>query len=438
MSLSVTSIEIMNLKGIKRAAIRPGALTVIRGANGTGKTSILDGIAAVFEGGHNPELIRQGEDKAIVRLELSNDIVIEKKITEKGSYLEITSADGTPVKKPQAYLNSLAESFAFDPLAFCSASPKDRIAFLLEAMPIEFSRQELVEAVGTELAPSAALSLDGLVTLQKDVTEKRRVVHGRAEDRAATANNIRRTLPREEAGANAPDWKQKVAALKRQRDALETEEAAAVADIHNEAESKRSEIHEWFAKRLAALQEEKAAGFSAIDRAESEAISEMKSRRSQDRERLIADAATAEHNLATENERAGLRKHLETLNQETEKLWSEHGKLDRAVKALDELRKHKLDSLPIPGLEVRDGFVCYEGIPFDQLNQSRQYTLAIEIGCQKLGQLGLMICDEGEHLDPENWKAFEEAVRESGLQVLATRVDDGNLRSEPAGALAVA
>ena len=52
--LRIESVEIKNIKGIASATFGLGTLTVIRGANGTGKTSILDSIATIFDGGHDP------------------------------------------------------------------------------------------------------------------------------------------------------------------------------------------------------------------------------------------------------------------------------------------------------------------------------------------------------------------------------------------------
>jgi hypothetical protein len=82
-----------------------------------------------------------------------------------------------------------------------------------------------------------------------------------------------------------------------------------------------------------------------------------------------------------------------------------------------------LDELPIEGVEVRGGEIFYGGLPFDQLNTQNKIFLACQIGALKFGGLPLMICDQIEQVDDLRWDEFCEAIKDSGFQVIAARVD---------------
>ncbi|TXH43088.1 MAG: hypothetical protein E6Q97_34725 [Desulfurellales bacterium] len=63
------------------------------------------------------EPIRRGEKSASIVLE-TQEIVVTRKFTAKGSTLEVTNKDGMVFPSPQAVLDKLCSKVAFDPLAF--------------------------------------------------------------------------------------------------------------------------------------------------------------------------------------------------------------------------------------------------------------------------------------------------------------------------------
>src|ERR1017187_4772949 len=101
--MRVTEVKISNLRSITDLVLKPGALTLTTGDNGVGKTSVIMAIDAVFSGGHTPGLIRQGQKRAEVVISLDNGTTIKKTITEKRSALDVTTADGMPVPRAQAF-----------------------------------------------------------------------------------------------------------------------------------------------------------------------------------------------------------------------------------------------------------------------------------------------------------------------------------------------
>jgi type I site-specific restriction endonuclease len=174
---------------------------------------------------------------------------------------------------------------------------------------------------------------------------------------------------------------------------------------------------------------------AAIQKAEIEAVTEIRTGSDAERTELQKALAEAQAGLKRAGEVEALAKHLEEQRERLAQKAREADLLDQALKALDQLKQQKLDSLPIPGLEIRENEVYKNGIPFDQLNHAQRYTLAIEIGSLGMGDLPLVVSDEAEALDEKEFQAFCEAVKESGIQLIAARVDSGELRSEPQQAL---
>ena len=128
-NVKITSLEIENLKRVKAVSLDvTGPLTVIGGRNGQGKTSVLDSIMWALGGDKfkPSKPVREGAQKAAVRVELSNGVTVERKGVN-GS-LHVTSATG---KGGQALLNEFVSAFALDLPKFMTASGTDKAKLLL-------------------------------------------------------------------------------------------------------------------------------------------------------------------------------------------------------------------------------------------------------------------------------------------------------------------
>ncbi|HEU4589872.1 MAG TPA: hypothetical protein VFS13_03100, partial [Steroidobacteraceae bacterium] len=124
---------------------------------------------------------------------------------------------------------------------------------------------------------------------------------------------------------------------------------------------------------------------------------------------------------------AQTRETIARLVRELEELKQDSQARTEALEALDAYKAELLASLPIPGLEVIEGKLFRHGIPFDRLNTQQQVEIAVEIAKLRAGELGLICVDGLELLDPEHYEAFRESAKESGLQLIVSRVSDGPL-----------
>src|SRR6516225_5652307 len=105
----ISSIEIHDTFGTPHAKFAPRSITRIKGPNTSGKSSILRALGRIFEGGHDPSIIREGAEKSVVEMVLDDGTRITRvcspKRKRKGDVdgptqykteVEILDADGTP------------------------------------------------------------------------------------------------------------------------------------------------------------------------------------------------------------------------------------------------------------------------------------------------------------------------------------------------------
>jgi hypothetical protein len=433
--MNVSRVEIENIKGIVWCELKLAgrALTVLTGANASGKTSILDAIASVFRGGSDPSLVRQGAKTGKVVIELSDGTIIKKAQSAKGTQLSVTTADGEVVKSPQAYIDSLNASFAFDPLAFIKAPKKDRSAFLIKAMPLVFTGADLhglrmgqIDVAGplrAMVARDAKLNLVEFEKLRLQVYEKRRNANVAVKELESGIISLRRGIP--EDSENEPALHDELLLARQKMANLVERGEADIAEIRKDAESARSVARKRLEEELAEIKTE-----------EDRAVEEVHAEGLKAATPLQRRIGELEGSIKRMGEAEALRAHLAQQQDKLAERADEADTLDRALGALDELKRSKTDSLPIAGLELReDGEVYRGGIPFDQLNQAQQYWTSFEIASLATGDLPLVIADTAETMDESNLKEFYAAVEASGMQVIVARVDEGPLRSDPQGAL---
>jgi recombinational DNA repair ATPase RecF len=88
--VKVIGITIDNVLGIEHFEFRPGAVSILAGRNGVGKTSVLEAIRSALRGGHDPSLLRRGAEKGSVLLRLEDGTQITKTIGREASPLKVS------------------------------------------------------------------------------------------------------------------------------------------------------------------------------------------------------------------------------------------------------------------------------------------------------------------------------------------------------------
>lgn len=412
--MKIRRLTITNFKGIEHLTAEVGKLTVVAGQNGAGKSSVLDALRCVFDGGHNPALIRQDSDKALIALEIDNGVTITKTITRKSSELSVTDPEGREVKSPKRFVEGLAEGFGFDPLGLITTEPKKRRDYLLRVLPLEFPREKVAKALGDLPLHTAlnfdsrgeALALDDLDACRKAIYDERTAQNRIGKQAEGNEQELHRALADIPKEMDSTDWR-----------AAERAAAQKIAEVD----------------RL--LAEEKDRIRAAMERE----IEVIRERARQETEAAVAEHKPVRDDLVARREKAramveeGVR--LQALRDQHAKAMEktrEHNllsmKLEAALQKLDALREDALKALPIAGVEFKNGELHVDGVPFDQLNTARQFELCFVLARLSAGDLGLMVCDRAESLDQQTWDEFCAAVaNEDGVQAVVARVSEGDL-----------
>lgn len=448
--LTLRKVSISNIKGIEWIEFEVGGLTIIRGPNGVGKSSILDAMRTVIEGGHDPALIRQGEKKGEVVFTLSDGTTITKTITPRGQTTVVKTSDGQVVPAPMTFVNALASGFAFDPLAFVFAPHKERADYLTKVAPIAITADNVVSAVENrryvaevaKVLAAKVYDIPALNAVRKRVYDDRSGTNKTIRTLEGTIDTLRKTLPANwkpegnaemvisEAQTALDAAKGTLLDICHRRDVAVVEadrvkdreladaDAAEAAEI-DAIRQKYTAIRKQYA---ATFQEYRDTVYHSLD----SEIEEAEARQREAQEKYTVAVEQARHFQKQAETAAALsqyRKDLNEANNEAE-MYSE------VIKAIDAAKENALRKSPIPGMSVVDGEVMYkpdhleEPIPFDNLNRQMQYKLSLQVAAQGAGNLGLMVVDNTEAMDSENWLEFKQACVESGFQVLAARVDD--------------
>lgn len=236
--MKVSKIRIINILGIEDLQFDVGkGLTVIEGANSTGKTSVLSAISAALGGGHDASLLRHGAKEGEAVLILDDGTEVRKRITEERSSLSV-AVDG--LSAGQKYLNKLIKGEALDLVAFIDASPRDRVSMLRGALPepgpevladVERMAARVATAIGRG-APDAIKdgALTAVEVMIEDLYDQRTVIGRVARDSRASHSEVKKTLPADHA------TRRTVAAVDAELAGLEAEASAEMAPLLREME----------------------------------------------------------------------------------------------------------------------------------------------------------------------------------------------------------
>lgn len=441
--LYISHLKISNILGIDELEFSPEGFNDIRGKNGTGKTSVLEAIKAATGSGHDATLLRKGADKGEVVLVLDNGSEIKRRVTETRSVTDVTDADGKKVGKPGDFMRTLVDTLSVNPVEFLSAPKKDRVKVLLEAMPIKVDEERLEQIAGIPVMVDGANGLAIIDAVRKQVFEDRTGTNRAVKEKDSTINQLRLAMPEVAGGVEGSEDElraqveaattAKDAELNRVRDKLDglRSENQKKVDAHREA--LQATLDDIKAKAQAALDEAKATTTAEVE-ALNAAFAEIERKAGIQRENTIQKHTdtvtplnqTLESIRTNRNAHARRAQALETVKQMEQELEELTADAAAQTKALDDIDAYKLEllqSLPIPGVEVRDGEIYREGVVFDRLNTAQQVTIAVEIAKLRAGDLGVCCVDRLECLDPEAFEEFRTQVLESGLQLFVTTVN---------------
>ena len=460
--MKVSSISVKDVLGIQEMRVSCGKVTTVSGGNATGKSSLLEAIKATLGRGALGRLARFGTDE-------EPETVL---VLDDGAYRVERSAKKTRVKKRvgdsaayedvprgQSFLDSLFDAQLSNPVSFLTAKPGDRVDLLLEALPIEIDWDALPKKLGAwpegfEVSAVSGLHpLVGLALVREALFSERTGVNRSQKDKAASAYELKKSIPAapaeavedaiQEAEAKLNSLREteagREAAISAREGTLRAEFKAEAAKLRKASEAKQAEVRAAAERECMALEKKcneevqtlQEATQADMDHAEEEATPEGDALRTKIVDQA-ADLATLREQAKRATQDAESRRLAQKFEAEAEALEADSGKLTQGIDNLDATRRALATDLPIEGLEVRGKDIYIDDIPYDQVNTSRKIRLAVQIATlrAKDQELPVLFVDGAEALDKDQFALLVKELEKSPAQVFLARVDEGPLSVE--------
>lgn len=423
--LRVAALRVSNILGIQTAEIRPGQITLIEGANGSGKTSVLEAFRAALSGGHDATLLRQGADSGEIVMLLDDGVEIAKTVTADKTTVAVRHPEFGKVAKPATFLDRLRDLFSLNPVDFLTAKKDARLQLLLAAIPMKINARDLAGVLGLctvrpNLDQHAMLTLSAI---EKDLYDNRTGVNRVVKEKRTTAGELAKALPPEADQSAIDDLK---AAREAQRADL-ADYTIRRQSVGAAADDEKHRLREEAQLAIDAIRVQLAKDVERVAVDTQAKLQDLYDKHGQSEQELAKCVIELEAKAETYRRSTDARRHLQDLQTSAETFESKSKQLSEALKEVGEIREALLEDLPIKGLTVVDGDIQIDGIPFDRLNEARRVRLAIDVAMLRAGSLPLLCCDGIESLDSASIAALEEVARDTNIQLVLARVTDSKL-----------
>ena len=417
--MRVIGLRAVDFKKIKVVDITPNEfVNRISGANGSGKTSVLDAIEMCLRGTRNvpSKPVRKGAQKSIIEVGIGNDgkaeWIVRRSFTEGGSkngFLTVEPTDGkSRLQGPQEFLNKLVGPNSFDPLEFIRMEPEQQFRTLykivlpdvdpnslnIEKNPDYLKRRELKKEIkALETRRDAIQIPDNLPMEKRDEAKLLKELGevGEHNARIEREKRQREDIQRKnsEAGLALAAKDERIKQLRAQADMLEKE---------RKEETKDWERTERIVKEWKPLAEPKNSAHYT------EAITAAR----------IVNAA-----IDKRGQRDELQKEIDGISKRVDTISAALDELEiRQTKAIEEAK------FPIPGLAFGNEEVIFEGLPFAQVSNADQIRASVAIGMADNPELRVMRIKDGSLLDSSSMKVVSDMCVKEEFQLFVEVVDE--------------
>lgn len=382
--MKVESVEVKNFKAIAHEKIDiKGSNVYVLGKNGVGKSSFLDAIFRIINGGDMPaKLVKEGEEKGYVDITLDNGIIIKAKFNSKNEKVSISveSADGAAYKSPRTMLDEMAGVIDFDINEFFNKTPQKQIDFIKHLVGIDF----------TDLDDE-----------KKKAFDERTVINAKVKD-----------LESKQVFFKEPIAEEKPIDAIQKEISEASEKNKNIADVKSRNNSRKETIAK-LKSELSDLEEKERAATEWLEAFENQPV---------DTEELQASITKA---IALNDE---VKKSLQAkkLYDELKAAVESQTILNDKLKEIEETKRRVISeaSMPVDGLSFSDNELFYNGLPFDknQINTAQQIIIGLQINMALLKDIKIARFD-GSLLDASNIEMVEAWAKENDLQLFVEFVE---------------
>lgn len=448
--MRISHITIKNILGIRDLEFTPTGFTEITGHNGSNKSSTLEAIKSVFKGGHDATLLHEGAEKGEIVLVLDDGTEIKKVVREHTSDTSI-SKDGRRLPKPAELIKSLVDKLSNNPIEFLTAKKDDRVSIFLQSVPLVADIEKLQQISGVKVPNVEGMHAYHVIEhVYTQVYDDRTGTQRAVKEKEATIIQLRQAMPEQSDGVIGGEEE-----LEGQLIVLDAQKDKDLGEVHTKLSSFTTQINAEMARvinkydaqiedlqrQIEALRQNKAQETKALQERVTVVETKANAKRQEIKDTHRDNRAPVETQLSllrtNRNLAARRAQTLDTIKILDLELVSLKNDVTRQEKALDGIKQYKSDllaSLPIPGVEVRNGEIYRDNIVFDRLNAAQRVGIAVEIAKLRAGELGVICVDGIELLDSATFNEFRtQSQAVPHLQFFVSRVTDGafNINTGP-------
>ena len=417
--MQIVGLQVENFKRIKAVEIIPqGNTVIISGANGQGKTSILDAIWAALGGAKADkaqgtiEPIHGGEKKAVISVDLGDIKVTRKWTSNDKSTLVVENQQGAKFKGPQAMLDKLVGSLSFDPLAFSQMEDKQQLETLMGLVKFSIDPREL-DRQKKEL-------FDERTIRNRETKQLEGQLAGMTEPDAET--------PEEEVSASEILTKMQEASETLTTNNLKRQELQTLGFQMNshkdEIKSINGQLDELY-QQICYLEEKLAKEQESLN----EVVSKGRIIQAEVKELKDPDIPGLQQqmkDIEKTNQSVRDAKTYREVEQKLKTSQGESGKLTKQIQAIEQQKETMLKEakFPIDGLGFNEQGVTFNGIPFKQCSSAERLKVSFAMAMALNPDLRVIRATNGNLLDSNSMYEVERMAKDNDYQIWLEMVDE--------------
>jgi hypothetical protein len=407
-SQHITHFRARNIRRLEAVEFEPGTgLIKIGGANGAGKTSVLDSILLALGGAQAQRAIvdplRHGTTGGEIELVLGGTIRVTRSYNADGkTKLTVRHVDGTPVPQQQTFLDSISGALQFDAAKFLRGTEAAQRDALL-AVPM------VAESLTID---PAALAIEREAVYGRRTEANREVK--RLEVLLADTPAPEAGLPGEEVDASEvrAEYRDAQAQL-RENDALRAQHTRA----HDAVVAGEDKV--------AVLEQALAEARTALDAAKTTADElAMRLEFLEDPDVTRLEARMDELELL--NERVRSADQYRALERNLNRARGVVTGLEQDLAAIDRTKDEAMAKvqMPLDGLSFTDEGVTFHGVPLGGASGAEKVRVCAAIAVALNPECRVLCIPDASLLDSTSWAMLADMAERENFQVFAEVVDE--------------
>ena len=426
--MKIINIAIKNIMGIDEIDFIPqDNVTDVSGKNGAGKSSVFEAIASIITGKANG-LLKNESESGHVSIMFDDGSKIIKKFNSSGAgTLFWYDKDGKQINSPAKKIKELFGQ-TFNPIDFIRVNDKGRLDILLAAFPIN-----LIDGDRAKLLNMA----------QGIVLEKLPAFNS---NDMAFLSSFHQYIYDTRTGFNRLVDVNKKTAVKLSEDIVRMKQNFKETDLDNFNVSSLNSKISLLNEKISVINSQKQEGKNIVIDKYTDMINELKQKMNDEcneiDNQVSGDIITIKQSISDINNQLRNYDSLKSIKdtiKNTEKMVgdnnesaeSNEAKSNECSKLLDSIQKVKsnmikrcLNFSSEIEMDISNGVIYVNSIPFDSLNTAKQIELSILIGAKNIGNARFMLLDGAECLDNDTRKIVEDIAVKHNIQIITFSVSD--------------